>query len=77
MRIRQTDRMFNHGHLFQNLNFKMVQQKLCTGPKEDPQEAFRLAVAYEGVIRQHQTFESGRKDIKSEIAYVVSERKNP
>ena len=55
----------------------MVQQKLCTEPKEDPQETFRFAVAYEEVISQHQTFESGRRVIKSEPVYAVAQRKNP
>ena len=41
----------------QNMNNKMVQQTLCTEPKDDPQEALRFAVAYEEGISQHQTFE--------------------
>ena len=55
----------------------MVQQKLCTEPKDNPQEAFRLAVTYEEGISQHQTFESGRRAIKNEPVYAVTERKNP
>ena len=43
----------------QNVNNKMVQQKLCTEPKEEQQEAFRFAVAYEEGITQHKTFETG------------------
>ena len=45
-------------------------------PEEDTQEAFRFAVVYEEEISQHQTFESGRRQIKSEPVYAVSERKN-
>ena len=61
----------------QNMNNKMVQQKLCTEPKEEPQEAFRFAVAYEEGISQQKTFESGAKEIKTEPVYAVTERKNP
>ena len=60
----------------QNINNKMVQQKLCTEPKDDPQEAFRFAVAYEEGITQHKTFETGTT-IKNEPVYAVTERKNP
>ena len=35
----------------------MVQQRLCTEPKENPEEAFRFAVAYEEVVNQHKSFE--------------------
>ena len=55
----------------------MVQQELCTEPKDNPQDAFRFAVAYEEEIRQHQTFENGRSEIKIEPVYKVTERKNP
>ena len=61
----------------QNMNNKMLQQKLCTEPKDNPQEAFRFAVAYEEGISQHQTFESGRREIENEPVYAVTERKNP
>ena len=39
----------------------MVQQNVCTEPKDNPQEAFRFAVAFEEGINQHHTFESGKK----------------
>ena len=55
----------------------MVQQKLCTEPKEEPQEAFKLSVAYEEGISQHKTFESGTMEIKAEPVYAVTERKSP
>ena len=61
----------------QNMNNKMVQQKLCTEPKDNPQKAFSFAVDYEEGISQHQTFESGRREIKNESVYAVTERKNP
>ena len=49
----------------QNMNNKTVQQKLCTEPEENPEEAFRFAVAYEEGVNQHKTFEgaSGSKEI--------------
>ena len=51
--------------IIQNMNNKMIQQKLCTEPKEEPQEAFRFAVAYEEGISQHKTFETGAREIKA------------
>ena len=42
---------------FQNKNKKTVQQKLCAEPKNDPQEAFQVAIAYEEGINQHRAFE--------------------
>ena len=52
----------------QNVNKKAVQQKLCTEPKEDPQEAFRFAVAYEEGMTEYKAFEgrSGTEEIKQE-----------
>ena len=61
----------------QNMNNKKIQQKLCTEPKNDPEEAFRFAVAYEEGISQHQTFENGKPEIKSEPIYAVTEKRNP
>ena len=55
----------------------MVQQKLCTEQEDNPQDAFRYAVAYEEGISQHQTVASGRREIKNEPVYAVTERKNP
>ena len=60
--------------IIQNKNNKMVQQKLCSEPKEDPQEALRFAVAYEEGISQLRTFESERRDKKSEPVYAVTEK---
>ena len=59
------------------MNNKSVQQKLCTEPKDDPQEAFRFAVEYEEGISQHKAYESSTKESKSEPVYAVTERKNP
>ena len=44
----------------------MVQQNLCTEPKENPEEAFRFAVAYEEGVNQHKAFEAttGKKSSK-------------
>ena len=56
------------------MNHKSVQQKLCTEPKDDPQEAFRFAVEYEEGISQHKAYESATKEIKSEPVYAVTER---
>ena len=46
----------------------MVIQKLCTEPKDDPQEAFRFAVAYEEGVNQHKASEgaSGSKEVTQE-----------
>ena len=46
-------------------------------PKEEPQEAFRFAVAYEEGISQHKTFETGTREIYAEPVFAVAERKNP
>ena len=70
----QTEGLFMDTFI-QNMNNKMVQQKLCTEPKEEQQEAFRFAVAYEERISQHKTFETGAKEIKAEPVYAVAERK--
>ena len=52
----------------QNMNNKMVQQKFCTEPKENPEEVFCFAVAYEEGVIQHKAFEAttGIKEIKQE-----------
>ena len=65
------------GTFIQNMNNKSVQQKLCTEPRDDPQEAFRFAVTYEEGINQHKEYEKPTKEIKSETVYAVAERKNP
>ena len=59
------------GTLIQNVDIKMVQQKLFrqnSEPKEGPQEAFRLAVAYEEGESQQKEFEGAResKEVKQE-----------
>ena len=52
----------------------MVQQNVCTEPKDNPQEAFRFAVAFEEGINQHHTFESGKKEVKNEPVYVTEQK---
>ena len=59
----------------QNMNNKSVQQKLCTEPKDDPQEAFRFAVAYEERISQHKAYENAGKEMQSEPVYAVTDKK--
>ena len=61
----------------QNMNNKSVQQTLCTEPKDDSQDAFHFAVAYEEGVSQHKAYENTTNDIRSEPVYAVTERKNP
>ena len=51
-----------------NMNNKTVQQKVCTEPKVNPEEAFRFAIAYEEGVNQHKAYEAttGTKEIKQE-----------
>ena len=72
----QTDGLIMNTFI-QNMNNKMVQQKLCTEPKEEPHEAFRFAVAYVQGISQHKTFETGARETKAETVSAVAERKTP
>ena len=46
--------------------------------KNDPQEAFRFAVAYEEGVNQHKTYEGRNvsKEIKQAPVFAVNERKN-
>ena len=39
--------------LIQNMNKKRKQEKVCTQREDNPQEAFRFAVAYEEGMCQH------------------------
>ena len=41
----------------QNMNNKSVQERLCTEPNGELQEAFRFAIAFEEGIHQQKTFE--------------------
>ena len=61
------------------MNNKTVQERLCTEPKNDPQEVFRFAVAYEEGVSQHKTYEGRNvyKEIKQEPVFALNERKNP
>ena len=63
----QTDSLITDTFI-QNMNNKTVQQKRCTEPKENPEEAYRFAIAYEEGVNQHKAFEAttGTKEIKQE-----------
>ena len=43
----------------QNMHNKTVQERLCTDPKNQPQEALRFAIAFEEGVAQEQTFTGG------------------
>ena len=59
------------------MNNKTVQQRLCTAPKDEPEEALRFAVAFEEGISQQRNF-SGGSEVKTEPVYAKNERpKNP
>ena len=59
------------------MNNKTVQQRLCTEPKEEPEEALKFAVAFEEGISQQKSF-SGGNETKAEPVYQINERvKNP
>ena len=45
---------------FIQYNTNMVQQRMYTESKENPQEAFRFAVVYGEVMNQHKTLEGQR-----------------
>ena len=60
-----------------NMNNKTVQQRLCTEPKEEPEEALSFAVAFEEGISQQKTF-GGENETKAVPVYQSNERvKNP
>ena len=52
---------------------KTVQQNIYTEPKDNPQEAFRFAGAYEEGISHQKKFERA-KEVKNEPLYANSER---
>ena len=52
VRIWRSNGQPDHGYFYQNMNIKMVQQKLCTEPKENTEKAFRSAVAYEEGVKE-------------------------
>ena len=41
------------------MNNKSVQQRLCTEPKDEPEEALRFVVAFEERISQRKSFGGG------------------
>ena len=48
----------------QNINNKTVHQRMCTEPKDTPDEALRFAVAFEGGISQQRSFGGEVEKIK-------------
>ena len=61
----------------QNMHNKTVQERLCTEPKENTQEALRFAVPFEEGISQQKSF-MGSNDIKKEPIFAIdNKRKNP
>ena len=61
-----------------NMRNKHVQEKLCTEPKDDPQDGLQYAVAYEeGILRQkaYGTTET-RAEVKAEPVCAVSNNSN-
>ena len=59
------------------MNNKTAQQRLCTEPKEAPEEALKFAVAFEERISQQKRF-SGGNETEAEPVYQINERvKNP
>ena len=62
----------------QSLQTKTVQERLCTEPKDQPQEALRFAIAFEEGIGQ-QNILVGSNEVKAETILAVGGRttKNP
>ena len=60
-----------------DLTSKTMQERLCSEPKADPQDAVSFAVGYEEGDNQHKTYEERNADreIKQEPVVVVNERK--
>ena len=54
----------------QNIHNKTVQERLCTDPKEQPQEALRFAIAFEERIIQQQSFTSGNVTKKEPVCAI-------
>ena len=61
----------------QNMHNKTVQMRLCTDPKEQPQEALRFAIAFEEGIIQQQSFTSGNITKKEPVCAIENKNKNP
>ena len=62
----------------QNMNNKTVRQRLCTQPKDTPDEALRFAVEFEESISQQRNFDGEAEKIKNEPTCSIDERpKNP
>ena len=52
---------------------KTVQERLCTEPKEQPQEALRFAIAFEEGISQQKSI-GGNTDIENEPVYAIDNK---
>ena len=61
----------------QNMHNKIVQECLCTEPKENPQEALRFAIAFEERIRQLKSFTWGNEFKKEPVFAIDNKGENP
>ena len=61
----------------QNMHNKTVRERLCTDPKEQPQEALRFAIVFEEGIIQQQSFTSGNVTKKKLVCAIENKNKNP
>ena len=61
----------------QNMHNKTVQERVCTEPIEQPQEALRFAIAFEERISHQKSF-GGNTNIKNEPVYPIDNKnRNP
>ena len=61
----------------QNMKNKAAQQNICTEPKENPEEAFRFAIAYEEGVNQHKAFEATTLTKKIQQEPIMNINRNP
>ena len=57
----------------QKMHTRTVQERSCTEPKENPQEALRFAVAFEEGISQQKSF-TGANEMKKEPKYAIDNK---
>ena len=57
----------------QKMHTRTVQERSCTEPKENPQEALRFAVAFEEGISQQKSF-IGANEMKKEPKYAIDNK---
>ena len=57
----------------ENMHKKTVQERLCTEPKEQPQEGLRFAIPFEEGKSQQKSFERNT-DIKNEPVYAIENK---